>query len=387
MSEVVVRSVSTESERQAFLRLPWKVYADDPNWVAPLWKEHVHYFDPAHNAELKHIDMELFVAWRGAEPVGTIIAFVNHAYNAFQGENAGWFGQFEVLNDREAAHALLQTAESWLREKGVSRMLGPATFSTNSEIGLLVDGFDTPPMIMMTHARPYARELVESYPGITKEMDLWAWYFHTSKFGGKQALNLPEKVVRVTEKVRQRRNFVLTKPVMRDFGVWVEKLKRIYNRAWEKNWGFVPLSEEELDKLAKDLKPLVDPEIVRFVELDGEVIAFGAPVVNLYEPLRKVRCKPGEPEWWQLARLIWHWRIRGRVTSVRVFLLGVLEEHRGKGADAVLLYELLKSGLARGYRDVELSWILETNDAMNRDIELLGATRYKTYRVYQKALS
>ncbi|GAB4474299.1 MAG: GNAT family N-acetyltransferase [Anaerolineae bacterium] len=387
MSEVVVRSVSTESERQAFLRMPWKVYADDPNWVAPLWKEHVQFFDPAHNVELKHIDMELFVAWRGTEPVGTIIAFVNHAYNEFQGENAGWFGQFEVLNDREAAHALLQAAESWLREKGVSRMLGPATFSTNSEIGLLVDGFDTPPMIMMTHARPYAHELVESYPGITKEMDLWAWYFHTDKFGGKQALNLPEKVVRVTEKVRQRRNFVLTKPVMREFGAWVEKLKRIYNRAWEKNWGFVPLSEEELDKLAKDLKPLVDPEIVRFVELNGEVIAFGAPVVNLYEPLRKVRCKPGEPEWWQLARLIWHWRIRGRVTSVRVFLLGVLEEHRGKGADAVLLYELLKSGLARGYRDVELSWILETNDAMNRDIELLGATRYKTYRVYQKALT
>lgn len=383
MSEVSVRPVTTEAEHQTFLRMPWEVYKDDPNWVAPLWRDHVHFFDPAENVELKHIDFEKFIAWRGDRAVGTIVAHVNHAYNDFQGANAGWFGQFEFLNDPEAAHALLAAAEASLRARGVDRMLGPATFSTNSEIGLLVDGFDTPPMLLMTHAPRYYQPIYESYPGIEQEMDLWAWYFDGEKWGGRKADNPPPKLTRVVQKIKERRNFTLRNPDMRHFDKEVVHVKAIYNQAWADNWGFIPFTDEEMDNLAKEIKPFVDPNVAFFVERNGETVAFGLPLPNIYEPLRKVRSKPGEPHWWQLARLLWHWKVGG-ITSIRAWALGVLEEYRGSGADALLYYEMLKAGLPRGYVDIEMSWILANNDMMNRAIQMMGAEIYKTYRVYRK---
>ncbi len=386
MSDLVVRTVVTEADNQAFLRMPWAVYKDDPNWVAPLWRDHVNFFDPAKNVELKHIDLEKFVAWRGDRPVGTIIAHVNHAFNHFQKANAGWFGQFEVLDDREAAHALLKAAEDWLRARGVNVIYGPATFSTNSEIGLLIDGFDRPPMIMMPYARPYARGFIESYGGFEPEMDLWAWFFNGEDWGGKAANKLPEKLTRVVEKIRRRRNFKVRRVDLRRFDEEVERVKTIYNQAWAENWAFIPLSDEEIDHLAVELKPMVDPRITYFVEVEGKPVAFGLPLPNLYEPLHKVRCKPGEPHWWQLLRLLWHWKIAGHLSSVRVWALGVLEEYRGSGVDALLYYEMIKSGLPAGYVDIEMSWILANNDMMNRAIAMLGARVYKTYRVYRKVL-
>ncbi len=386
MSSVTVRQVATEAENQAFLRMPWSVYKDDPHWVAPLWREHVRFFDPAYNVELKHIDFERFVAWRGDRPVGTIIAHINHAYNDFQETNAGWFGQFEVLEDEEAAHALLRTAENWVRERGATVLMGSATFSTNSEIGMLIDGFDAPPMIMMPHARPYYHRFVESYGGFEPAMDLWAWQFNGDDWGGRKADRLPPKLTRVVEKIKQRKHFTLRNPNMRRFNAEVELVKAIYNQAWAKNWGFVPMNDEEIDHTADSLRDIVDPHIAFFVEVEGRAVAFGLPLPNLYEPLSKVRCQPGEPHWWQLLRLIWHWKVLGQVSSVRVWGLGVLEEYRASGADALLYYEMIKAGLPRGYRNIEMSWILSTNDMMNRAVATLGAKIYKTYRIYQKVL-
>ena len=385
-SSVSVRPITGEAERQAFLRLPWKVYADDPNWVPPLWRDHVRFFDPAYNVELEHIDFEPFVAWRGDEPVGTIVAFINHAYNDFQEAHAGWFGQFELLDDEEAGHALLRTAEDWVRARGADTLIGPATFSTNSEIGLLIDGFDTPPMVMMSHARPYYRPIVESYGGFETSMDLWAWHFDGEQWGGREADRLPEKLSRVVHKIKERRDFTLRNPDPRRFDEEAERVKAIYNQAWARNWGFVPMSEAEMDRLAEELKPIIDPRIAFFVEKNGQTVAFGLPLPNLYEPLRKVQSRPGQPHWWQLAKLLWHWKVRGPLTSVRVWGLGVLEQYRGSGADALLYYQMVKSGLPLGYVDIEMSWILADNDMMNRAIAMLGAQVYKTYRVYEKKL-
>ena len=386
MSDVTVRKVSNEAEKQAFLRMPWTVYRDDPNWVAPLWQEHVNFFDPEHNVELKHFDLEKFVAWRGDTPVGTIIAHVNHAYNDFQEANAGGFGQFEVLRDEEAAHALLKTAEDWVRAKGMDTFMGPFTFSTNSELGMLVDGFDTPPMIMMSHHRDYYHGFVESYGGFETAMDLWAWQFDGKQWGGKKVDKLPEKLTRVVEKIRQRKNFTMRHPDMRHFPEEVERVKQIYNKAWEKNWGFIPLSDAEIDKIAADLKDIVDTRIAYFVEVDGQPVGFALPLPNVYEPLAKVHCKPGEPYWWQLARLIWHWKILGQISSVRVWGLGVLPEYRASGADAMMYYDMIKAGLPAGYENIEMSWILANNDMMNRAIAMLGAKIYKTYRIFEKKL-
>lgn len=387
MSDISIRPVTSEAELQAFLRMPWEVYKDDPNWCPPLWAEHVHFFDPAHNVELKHIDFEKFVAWRGDKPVGTVIAFVNHAYNDFQKQNAGWFGQFEVLDDREAAHALLKTAEDWVRAKGVDKIMGPATFSTNSEIGLLVEGNEYPQMLMTSHARPYVKGLVESYGGFQKAMDIWCWHDDGQKWGGVKADKPPEKLARLAEKIRKRRNFTVRQADMSHFSEEVEKVKVIYNQAWAQNWGFVPLNEEEIDHLAASMKDIVDANVIVFVEVDGKPIGAGVPLPNLYEPLRKARCKPGEPNWWQLARLIWHWKIAGKVTSIRVWALGVLEEYRSLGVDALLYYELLKRGLPRGYVNIEMGWVLENNDMMNAVPKSLGAKVYKIYRVYEKMLT
>jgi len=386
MSEVTVRPVTTKAEEQAFLRMPWTVYKDDPAWVAPIWKEHVNYFDAAHNAELRHITMEKFVAWRGDEPCGTIIPFINHRYNEVWNEKAGWFGQFEFIDDEEVAHALLQTAEEWVKGQGATRILGPATYSTNSEVGMLVEGYEHPPMLLTPHARPYYHTYIQSRGGYEKEMDLWHYFFNGEGWGGKKADQLPEKLTRIVEKIRKRRNFVVRPISLRNFDKEVEIVKELYTKAWAKNWAAVPIDEEEMKQLEEELRPVIDPAITFFVEVDGEPVAFGAPFVNLYEPLRKVHCKPGEPYWWQLLRLIWHWKIAGSVSSVRVALLGILEEYRGMGIDGLLYYDMIKGGLPRGYMNIEFSWILESNDMMNRGARLLGGEVYKIYRVFTKTL-
>ncbi len=387
MSEVVVRPVTTEAENQAFLRLPWKVYEGDPGWAAPLWKEHVEYFEPEHNPELRHLDLEKFVAWRGDQPVGTIIAYINQYYNDYHKENLGWFGQFEFLEDEEAAHALLASAEAWVRERGATALRGPASFSTNSELGMLVEGFEHPNMIMTLHANPYYHVYTES-AGYGKAMDLLYWYFNGQNWGGKKADKLPEKLTRVVEKLKARRNYTVHKLKMRDFDKEVEFVKEIYLNAWSQNWSFVPMDDDEIEHMKANLKQVLDPNIVVFIENEkGERVAFAAPFVDLYEPLRKAKCKPGEPEWLQLLRLVWHWKIASRPTRIRVALLGIVDGFRGTGIDAILYYELMKAGLPRGYVDIEMSWILETNDMMNRGIQMLGGEVYKVYRMYEKQLT
>lgn len=380
-----VRRVATDAEMDAFLRFPWTCYKDEPNWVPPLWSEHKAWFDREENPELGHVDIDYFVAWRDETPVGTVAAFVNHAFNDFQEMNIGWFGAFEVLEDREAAQAMLAAVETWCREKGVEAIWGPATFSTNSEIGMLIDGFDTPPKIMMTHDHPYYKGFVES-AGYEKEADLYAFKFDGNDWGGTKADKGPEKVERVVGKLRKRRKYVIRNVNMRNFDDEVERLKAIYNNAWEKNWGFVPLSDEEIDKLAGDLKQIVDPDMSFIAEIDGETVGFGVPLPDIYGPLRHAYPRPDEPELFALVRLLWHWKIRRHPKGVRVWALGVRQDHRGTGLDAIMIYEMMKAGLPKGYLDIEMSWILESNEPMIRIARTLGAEVYKTYRVFRKAL-
>ena len=382
---LVVRKVESDADMKAFLHFPWTCYKGNPNWVPPLYSEHKAFYDREKNPELHHIDIDYFVAWRDDKPVGIIAALVNHAHNEFHEENIGFFGSFEVLEDRGAGRALLDTAQAWCRAKGVTAVRGPATFSINSEIGLLVEGYDTPPMILNTHAHPYYKDFVES-AGFEKVMDLWAYHVDSRIFGGKKADVIPEKLARVVDKIRRRRNFTVRKFNMRNFDDEVERLKKIYNSAWEKNWGFIPFSDAEIDKMAQDLKQLVDPDITFFVEVDGEPVAFGLPLPNLYEPLRLAYPRPDELEILALLRLVWHWKIRRRLTSLRMWAMGVLEEYRGTGVDALIYYEVMMAGLRKGYVDVEMSWVLENNDMMNRAVRMLGGRLYKTYRIYEKPL-
>ncbi len=389
MNPLTIQTVESIEDRHAFVSLPWRVYQDDPNWVPPLYSERLHFIDPDQHPFFEHAEVEFFLAKRPSsvtgqdEVVGTIAAFTNHRHNEFQEENVAFFGFFEVLDDTEAARLLLETAEDWARERGHEAIRGPAQYSTNEECGLLVDGFDDPPRILMTYNPSRYVDYIEG-GGYQKAMDLWAWSVATDVY--ERGDKLPEKLVRVVEKVKARGDIKIRKIDMRNFDREVEIVKKLYNTSWARNWGFVPMTDAEIDALGAELKPLIDPDFVFIAEVDGEAVGFSLTLPDLNNPLRIAYPRPGTPEWWTLAKMVWHWKVRRRYDWVRVFALGVLPEYRARGVDALFYYESAQEALKKGIRFAEMSWLLENNDKMNRPIELMGAEVYKTYRFYEKAL-
>ncbi len=381
MHDLTIQRVTSETDLRDFITFPWRVYRGDRNWVPPLLSERHAFLDPQHNPFFQHARAEYFLARRGPEVVGTIGAFTNHLYNQIHETNDGFFGFFEVLDDPEAAAALLATAEDWARAAGHTNLVGPAQFSTNDELGLLIDGFDDPPRILMTYNPPRYRAYLEA-AGYQKAMDLLAYALQMSDFRN----HTPEKLLRVVEKVKQRGKWRVRRIDMKRFDQEVELVKRIYNRSWEKNWGFVPMTDPEFERLAEQLRPILDPDLAVISECDGEVAGFGLSLPDLNEPLRKAYPSPGTPEWWTMARLAWHWKVRGGMKWLRVFVLGVLPEFRGSGVDALMYLETAKSAIPKGYQAAEMSWILENNVMMNRSIQFLGGKVYKTYRMFQKGL-
>jgi GNAT superfamily N-acetyltransferase len=379
MSDLTISVVENKRDLMSFISFPWKVYEDSQFWVPPLVSERVAFLDPDHNPFFQHAKAAYYLARRSTGVVGTIAAFTNELYNEFQGTNVGFFGFFEVLEDHEAAEALLQTAVDWARDAGHDSIIGPAQFSTNDEVGLLIDGFDDTPRILMTYNPPYYQTFIED-AGFEKAMDLWAYALDIENFRE----NMPDKLIRVTEKVRERKNFVVRKIRMSEFFQEVDRIKPIYNKSWERNWGFVPMTDAEFGKLAKDLKPLLDPHVVILVEQEGETIGFGLSLPDLCQPLRLAYPRPGVNETLTTIKLAWHWKVRRQVNWLRVFALGVLPEYRGTGVDALMYIETAKEAIKRGYKWAEMSWILENNEMMNRSIKMLGGKVYKTYRMYEK---
>lgn len=381
MSDVDVRSMKTPAEREAFITFAWKVYKDNPYWVPPLINERKHFLDPAHNAFFEHATAEYFMAFRGEEPVGTIAAFTNTAYNEFQDVNVGFFGFFEVLEDRKAAHALLRTAEEWVRKAGHDAIMGPAQFSTNDEAFLLIDGFDDPPRALMTYNPPYYQDFIET-AGFPKAMDVWAYSIGVADF----IQQMPEKLKRVVEKVKQKGRFDIRPVRMREFDQEVERVKRIYHGSWERNWGFVPFTDAEFDVFTTNLKSILDPDLALMVEVDGEAVGFSLTIPDLNQPLLRAYPRQGIPEAFTMLKLLWHWKVRKQVDWLRVVALGVLPEYRARGVDAMMYLETAKRAAPKGYKWAEMSWILENNMMMNRSIQMLGGEVYKTYRMYEKKL-
>ncbi|MEA2008694.1 MAG: GNAT family N-acetyltransferase [Chloroflexota bacterium] len=381
MQTLEIRQVETEDERRAFLSLPWEVYKDNSYWVPPIFSERVAFTNPDENAFFRHADVAFFMALRGERVVGTIAAFANHRHNEFHHENIAFFGFFEVLKDAEAAEALLKRAEDWARERGYTALRGPAQFSVNDECGLLVDGFDDRPRILMTYNPPYYVNYIEKR-GYTTAMDLWAYSLSTDLFTKKSG----ERLTRLVEKVRKRSKITFRKINMKDFNGEVKKFKDIFLSAWVDNWGFVPMDEAEFDQLAEELQPIVDPDLVFIAEVEGKPVGFSLTLPDLNEPLRLAYPRPETPEWWTMAKLVWHWKVRKKVSWIRVFAMGVIPEYRVRGIDALFYYESAKAAIKKGIPQAEMSWILESNDKMNEVIRSLGGEVYKTYRFYEKKL-
>ena len=328
-------------------------------------------FNPKKNPFYQHARVELFLAERDGEVVGRIAAIDDDKHNQTHAENLAFFGFFEA-DDQAAAEALLTRVEDWARWLGRDSVRGPANPSMNDGAGFQIDAFDTDPFIMMPYNPPEYPHYVEA-AGYQKIKDLYAWLAWASD-------GLSEKIERVAQRARKRYNPVVRPADMKRFKEEVNILKRIYNEAWERNWGFVRYTEAEFDHLASELKLIIDPEVALIIELDGEVAGVAIGLPDVHQLFKRMRGR-------LLPFGIFHFLNRKKIIDQgRVAILGLMPEYRNKGLEAVLIDEMYKRGVARGYKRGELSWVLEDNTTMNRAIEAAGAKLYKTYRIYQKEM-
>ena len=372
MNSVTIRPVRSRSDEKTFIKFQWVPYEGNPSWVPPLLLDRRKAIDRKNNPFYKHSTMEMFLAERDGRPVGRIAAIINDNHIREHQEKVGFFGFFESLNDREVAGALFDAASSWLKERGMEAVRGPASPSVNDEYGLLIDGFQHPPMILMAYNPPYYQTLVEGY-GFTKAKDLYAYRLEDEKV-------FTEKLLRGTEIVRKRTGVTIRTIDFSQFTREVKILRDLYSRGWESNWGEVPMTEEEFAYAAKDLKTLALPELVLIAEIKGRPVGFALTLPDYNQLLihnRKGYLLPA------LLRIALQ---KKKMNQCRIIILGVLPEYQGKGLGGLMFYETGRRGVDRGFPVGEASWVLEDNVMMVRGAELMGGEIWKRYRIYQKPL-
>jgi GNAT superfamily N-acetyltransferase len=366
-----VRAAGSRADIGRFIRYPFVRYRDDPHWVPPLLITEREQFDPRKNPFYDHARMNLFIAERDGEIVGRVAAIDDDNHNETHGDNLLFFGFFEA-DDEEAAGALLARVEERARELGREAVRGPVNPSMNHSAGLLIDAFDSDPYVMMPYNPPEYPRYVED-AGYRKVKDLYAWIFD-SQWEIK-------KIGRLAERVRKRNEDLVIRPV--DMKRWDEELARVkdlYNRAWERNWGFVRYTEAEFDQLAKEFKMILDPELVALAEVGGELAGITVIIPDANQVFKKMRGR-------LLPFGVFHLLRRNKIMDrVRLPILGVAPEHRNKGFELLMIHELYQRVIAKGYGSCEASWTLEDNRAMNHVIAAGGAKQYKTYRIYQKEI-
>ncbi len=367
--DIQIQAVETKKDLIDFIKFPQIVYKDNPYWVAPLVAERKALLSDK-NPFWQHSEKILFLAKKGNNIIGRIEAAVDHNYIKFQREECGFFGFFECLPDYEVAQRLLDTVRGWLKAKGMKIMRGPFNPSTNDECGLLLEGFDSSPFIMMMYTHKYYLEFMQRY-GLTKAKDLFAYIMSV-------AGEASGKLVRVAEIVRKKFPEVVIRSIdLSNYYKEVEKVKVVYNASWTKNWGFVPWTSDEFDALAKQLKPLVVPELVFFAQIDGKPIGFLLALPDYNQVLKKLNGRMGPIE---IVKFLLY---RKKITNIRLLAMGVFPEYRKRGIDALLYLEGLKAAQKKGYKQSELSWILEDNVLIQRASEMMGGRVYKKYRIYE----
>ncbi len=373
MSAITIRPVRTKSDRKLFIEIQWMMNRDMPAWVPPLRMDRWKLTDVKKNPFYQHAEVEFYIAERNGQPVGRIGAIVNHNHNREHGESMGFFGFFESVNDQEVSKALLDTARAFVKAHGATQFRGPVTPSVNDEYGLLVDGFDRTPAVLMSYNPPYYAALLESY-GLRKVKDLLAYLMD-------QETVYSDRLERANRLVRERQEIELRPIDMKHFHDDVERLKEVYNRAWAKNWGAVPMTDDEIDALAADLKPVVVPELVLFAFKKGKVIGFALSLPDINQALRFNRSGG-------LVTGLWHlWSKKRHIDTVRIIALGTLPEYLNTGAAGVLFYETAVRAKRLGYRYGEASWVLEDNAPMVKSAEALKGVISKRYRLYQMPAS
>jgi hypothetical protein len=375
-TELRVATVTSKADRDRFVRVQDDVLGHDPNWVSPLRLERRMHLSAKSNPYFEHARWKAWIAWRGRRPVGRISAQIDTLHLERHADATGFFGMLDAEDQADTFAALFKVAEGWLRSEGMQRVRGPLSFSINDEVGLLVDGFDTPPVFMMGHARPYYATRVEQY-GYRKAKDLLAYTMAPD-------FEVPKVMRRLLGKSAQR---IRVRAIeMKRLDEELAVLRDIFNDAWADNWGFVPFTQAEFADLGHSLKLLIAPELIQIAEVDGAPAAFIVALPDVNQAIRGFHGKLVPFGW---AKLLWRLKVRFP-ESTRVPLMGVRRKfhntHLGPGL-AFLVIDAVKQHLvARGVKRVELSWILEDNDGMRNIIESIGGRAYKRYRVYERQL-
>ncbi len=378
MSGITIERVGrSRRELHRFFDVADRLYADDPHWVAPLRADAVKVFS-AENPFFRHAEMQLFIAHRENRDVGRIAAILDRAHNEFHDEKIAFFGFFESENDPAAAHALVDAVSAWAHEQGMEILRGPASPSLNDEAGLLVEGFGRPPVFMTTYNPSYYVDLLEG-AGFRKAKDLLAYWFDI----GPEPL---ARLARLAERVRHRERDILVRQISkRSLRADLPKIREVYNAAWEKNWGFVPMTPEEMDFMAKRLKPLLDEDFLFLAEARGshgtlEPIAFLLTLPDYNQAIAPLQGRLLPLGWLKFLLA------RKKIRTIRVLTLGIKKDYRMRGIQSVMFERGLREALARGYTGCEVSWLLEDNDLVIRAVDLWGGRLYKTYRLYDRAL-
>jgi GNAT superfamily N-acetyltransferase len=366
-----IRVVQATEKRlwKEFVELPYRLYRADPNWVPPLRIAVKELLNTEKHPFYANAEMAGFVAQEDDRTVGRIAAIVDKNFNRFHEDNIGFFGFLEMIDSQPVADALLRAAREWLQAKQVRAIQGPMNPSSNYECGLLVDGFDSSPYVMMTYNPPYYGERIEN-AGWRKAKDLYAYISSTAGVAS-------EKVNRVAGRALKH-NGVTVRPIdMKRFDQEVEAVWQVYNSAWERNWGFVPMTKEEFLLQGKEMKQILVPDLVLIGEVNGRVVGFALALPDINYALKPAG---GNLLPFGLVKILYYQRL---VKNLRVVALGVVEEYRTAGVAAGFYAALIQNARRLGYKDCEMSWILEDNVLMNRSLEALGAKRYKTYRIYE----
>jgi len=367
-------AVNSKKDLATFIDFPHELYQGDPNYVPELFiaQKDLLTTHPFH----KHSALQCFLLYKDDQVVGRIAAILNNSHNRMNNANDGFFGFFDCINDQQSANQLLDTASSWLKEKGVQgKIMGPVNFSTNESCGLLIEGFDSPPVVMMPYNANYYPGLLEGW-GLTKQVDLLAW-----RFTGD---NYDDRSVKLMDRLQdrlKRSDITIRKINMKNFKQEAASLREVYNKAWDKNTGFVPLNDEEFDYQAKDLKLVLDPDFCLVAEHEGKLVGFGAAIPDMNQI--QIKIKKGRLLPTGIFKLLFG---KKKVTGIRILLLGVVDGYRKLGIEACIYGNIIKAYRAKGLKYAEASWTLEHNDLVNNAIKAIKGDPYKKYRIYEKQI-
>ncbi|HXK06373.1 MAG TPA: N-acetyltransferase [Verrucomicrobiae bacterium] len=368
MGGIDVGAVNGKKALNEFVELPFALYRGTPNWVAPLRIAVKELLDREKHPFYANAQAEFFLARKAGQVVGRVAAIIDRNHNRFHGEEAGFFGFFECVDDVEVARALLEKARAWVFERGAKFLRGPVNPSTNYECGMLTEGFDSTPMVMMTYNHPYYPALMDRI-GLVKAKDLYGYLSNANTI-------TTEKINRVGDRALATSRVTVRPINMKEFDAEVARVWEVYGAAWARNWGFIPMTREEFFQMGKEMKMILKPDLVLIGEAGGRVVGFALALPDVNQAIKKAN---GSLFPTGLLKILYYQRL---IKSVRVLALGVVEEYRTSGLAAGFYAMLVRNARKLGYGDCEMSWILEDNVLMNRSLEAMGAKRYKTYRIY-----